>query len=113
MRPTRNRLLVREGTTPLPTLREGVPRSLESALRGWIWETASLDSEVAQHVLIRLDLVLPVAYWQRYQKELRETGGRADRTGRPLGAGALARLHPCVQASEPPLTGLAGCAAAF
>jgi hypothetical protein len=27
---------------------------------------------VAQHALIRLDLVLPDAYWQRYQKELQE-----------------------------------------
>jgi hypothetical protein len=65
-------LSVREGTTPLPALREGVPQSVESALRGWIWETASLDSEVAQHAMIRLDLVLPDAYWQRYQKELTE-----------------------------------------
>ncbi len=72
MTPTWNRLSVREGTTPLPALREGVPQSLESALRGWIWETACLDSEVAQHALIRLDLVLPDAYWQRYQKELTE-----------------------------------------
>ncbi len=57
-------------------MREGVPRSLESALRGWIWETASLDSEVAQHALIRLDLVLPDAYWQRYQKELTERSAK-------------------------------------
>lgn len=76
MTPTRDRLSVREGMTPPPALREGVPRSLESALRRWIWETASLDSNVVEHALIRLDLVLPDAYWQRYQKELNERSAK-------------------------------------
>ena len=54
-----------------PAAREGVPAFLEPALRSWIFETASLDPDEAEHALIRLGLVLPESYWQRYERELK------------------------------------------
>ena len=49
---------------------EGVPASLEPALRNWIKETAAQDPEETQHVLIRLELALPKSYLDRHQREL-------------------------------------------
>ncbi|MFB7777797.1 hypothetical protein [Streptomyces bauhiniae] len=68
----RQRLSVRLGAAPVPTLVEGVPASLEPALRAWIRETANHDPVEAQHVLIRLDLSLPKSYEDTYRRELRE-----------------------------------------
>ncbi|MFI8964994.1 hypothetical protein ACIGO8_23100 [Streptomyces sp. NPDC053493] len=48
-----------------------MPASLEPALRAWILETAALDPAEAQHVMVRLDLVLPQVDWDRYERELR------------------------------------------
>jgi hypothetical protein len=70
----REPLAVREGATF--ALREGVPASLEPSLRQWIWDTAGLDVEEAEHVLIRLDLELPASYWGRYRRELRKYEAR-------------------------------------
>jgi hypothetical protein len=75
MTSNRGRLSVREGTA-LPVVWEGVPAPLEPALRGWIWETISIDTDEAEHVMIRLDLVLPGPYWQRYEKELAQSEAR-------------------------------------
>jgi hypothetical protein len=72
MTSNRGRLSVREGTV-LPVAHEGVPASLEPALRSWIWETISLDPDQAERVMIRLDLELPDSYWQRYQRELKKS----------------------------------------
>ncbi len=71
MRATRERLSVRLGLNRLPALAEGVPASLQPALRDWIQETANLDSREVRHVLIRLDLVLPESYQKRYQVQLK------------------------------------------
>ncbi|MFC8491842.1 hypothetical protein ACFUJU_13770 [Streptomyces sp. NPDC057235] len=72
MRPTsRHPLSVRMGTAPVPALMEGMPASLEPALRAWIQETAALNPAEAQHVMVRLDLVLPQVDWDRYERELR------------------------------------------
>lgn len=76
MTSTRNRLSVREGFSPAPTLREGVPSSVEEALRDWIWQAASQDSEVVKHAMIRLDLVLPAAYRETYEKQLAQRRAR-------------------------------------
>jgi hypothetical protein len=67
-----SRLSVREGTA-LAVAQEGVPASLEPALRAWIWETISLDPDQAERVMIRLDLELPDTYWQNYQQELEKS----------------------------------------
>ena len=71
MRSFREPLAVREGAGVLP-LQEGVPASVVPALRLWIFNTAKSDSEEAEHALIRLNLVLPQSYRQRYQQELVE-----------------------------------------
>lgn len=62
-------LAVRESTDTV-LLREGVPASVEPALRTWIFETAKLDEDEAEHALIRLNLVLPESYWERYRQEV-------------------------------------------
>lgn len=72
MTSNRSRLAVREGTTPA-VAQEGVPASLEPALRAWIWETISLAPNEAERIMIRLDLELPETYWNRYERELKET----------------------------------------
>jgi hypothetical protein len=72
MTSNRGRLSVRDGAA-LPVAHEGVPASLEAALRSWIWETISLDPDQAERVMIRLDLALPDSYWQHYQRELKES----------------------------------------
>lgn len=59
------------GMVPVPALMEGMPASLEPALRAWIQETAAQDPVEAHHVMVRLDLVLPQADWDRYERELR------------------------------------------
>lgn len=71
MTSNRSRLAVREGTAPA-VAQEGVPASLEPALRSWIWETVSLDPDQAERVMIRLDLELPERYWYYYQLALKE-----------------------------------------
>jgi len=76
MRSTRERLSVRLGAAPVPALVEGVPPSLESALREWIRGTAALDPAEASHVLIRLDLVLPGEYVERYRRQVAEQKAR-------------------------------------
>ncbi|MFB7248542.1 hypothetical protein ACFCYX_39575 [Streptomyces populi] len=68
----RPRLSVRVGAAPVPALVEGVPASLESALRDWIFETATQGRQEMRHVLIRLDLELPRPYLNQYQRELRD-----------------------------------------
>jgi hypothetical protein len=68
----RQRLSVRTGAAPVPALVEGVPASLEPKLRDWIYETGALDPDEVQHLLIRLDLVLPTAYSEAYQRDLAE-----------------------------------------
>jgi len=69
MTSNRQQLSVREGTAPA-VAQEGVPASLEPALRAWIWETVNLETEQAERIMRRLDLELPDSYWQRYQQEL-------------------------------------------
>ncbi|WP_250304210.1 hypothetical protein OG204_10145 [Streptomyces sp. NBC_01387] len=69
---SRHRLSVRMGTAPVPALVEGMPPSLEPALRSWIQETAALKPDEAHHAMVRLDLVLPQADWDRYERELRK-----------------------------------------
>ncbi|MEU5034071.1 hypothetical protein AB0G48_07980 [Streptomyces rubiginosohelvolus] len=49
-----------------------MPASLEPALRAWIQETAALDPDEAHHVMVRLDLVLPQADWDMYERQLRK-----------------------------------------
>lgn len=77
MASSREPLAVREGmgfTSP----REGVPASVENALRAWIFETAKSDEEEAEHALIRLDLVVPEPYWQQYREKLAAYRARQD-----------------------------------
>ncbi|GAA2930810.1 hypothetical protein GCM10010446_14500 [Streptomyces enissocaesilis] len=69
---SRHRLSVRMGTAPVPALMEGMPASLEPALRAWIEKTAALNPDEAQHVMVRLDLVLPEADWDEYERQLRK-----------------------------------------
>ncbi|NEA24574.1 hypothetical protein [Actinomadura bangladeshensis] len=71
---SREPLAAREGQGR--TLREGIPSSLEPSLRKWIESTADLDATEAEHALIRLDLMLPDSYRQRYQRELRQQRAR-------------------------------------
>ncbi len=60
------------GSAPVPALVEGMPESLEPALRAWIQDTADHSPREAQHVMVRLDLVLPQAYADAYERELRK-----------------------------------------
>lgn len=72
---SREPLAVREGTDTV-LVREGVPASVVNALRAWIFETVKSDEDEAEHALIRLDLVVPEAYWQRYRQELAQNEAR-------------------------------------
>jgi hypothetical protein len=66
---------VREGTDTV-LVREGVPASVVNALRAWIFETVKSEEDEAEHALIRLDLVVTDAYWQRYRQELAQCQAR-------------------------------------
>ena len=68
----RPRFSVRMGAAQVPGLVEGMPASLEPALRDWIFETADQGRQEVRHVLIRLDLELPRLYLTQHQRELRE-----------------------------------------
>lgn len=86
MTPSNEPLAVRE-STDVVLLREGVPASVEPALRAWIFETAKLDEDEAEHALIRLDLALPPAYWERYRLEVTKyTAGQAEADARQAAA---------------------------
>lgn len=75
MTPSREPLAVREGAD-LVLVREGVPASVVNALRSWIFETVKFHEDEAEHALIRLDLVVPDAYWQHYRQELAQYEAR-------------------------------------
>ncbi|MBS2966312.1 hypothetical protein KGA66_24920 [Actinocrinis puniceicyclus] len=66
---SREPLAVREGAD-IALVREGVPASVVNALRAWIFETVKSDEDEAEHALIRLDLVVSDAYWQRYRQDV-------------------------------------------
>ncbi|MBD0688519.1 hypothetical protein BG452_05040 [Streptomyces sp. CBMA123] len=79
------------GAAPVPALVEGVPASLDPALRAWIYETAAQDPEEAQHLLIRLDLTLPKKYADTYQQQLQERQSKQAELSAQWEAGKAAR----------------------
>lgn len=76
MDPIRLPLAVREGAVS-GQLREDVAPALEPALRTWILQGAKmLELAQAQHILIRLELVLPAEYRQHYEQQLKDAEQR-------------------------------------
>ncbi|MFF5502005.1 hypothetical protein [Streptomyces roseolus] len=95
----------------MPALVEGVPESLEPALRTWIEQTAARNPGEAPHVMVRLDLVLPQAEVDAYVRDLRrrdreqarlDARWEAEQAARPEGPRAARPpvlpepLDPCV-----------------